>query len=402
MIFKILASSSTFHAVDYSEKKTKQATASLMHFDNFGPLQDGRTEISKSDFVLYLKKWSERNERIRNPQFHATLSCKGKELSHDILKEKALEIMDRLGYAGIPILIYAHKDTDNNHVHIVTSRVGEDGKKVAHQFERKRSNQILNTLMGLQPDQEYKAHIENAISYNFSTQAQFVLLMEKEGYNVKANESSIAFYKHGKKQGNFPISVLQNQIAENKPKENKALKNKIISLVHKYSKAYDSTIVKNSRIEFSSRQIDFRSDLTDMLKVKFGLDFVFFSGKENSSAYGYSIIDHNNKAVFKGSEIMKLDLLSKLSSESEGQSGKQKSMAEEVTVNTRPVEDQGNFVLNHEAYHQRNHELEPAANFIDLLSGSLSVIDEIIKTGNNNETGAKSIPISRKKKNSFF
>ncbi|MFT4092720.1 MAG: relaxase/mobilization nuclease domain-containing protein [Niabella sp.] len=82
-------------------------------------------------------------------QFHAILSCKGKTYSFDQLKSYALEIMDSLGYDKTPIAMYGHSDTDNLHLHIVTTRIGPDGKKIPYHFEGKRANdavaQILNT-----------------------------------------------------------------------------------------------------------------------------------------------------------------------------------------------------------------------------------------------------------------
>lgn len=44
------------------------------------------------------------------------------------------------------------------------------------------------------------------------------------------------------------------------------------------------------------------------------LKFVFFVGKGKDKPYGYAIIDHSHKAVYKGSDVLKLDLLEGLSS----------------------------------------------------------------------------------------
>src|SRR5580693_9432278 len=120
VIFKIMpAAGGNFNAVNYNEKKVMQGTAGLVYFENFGNLQD-RTEISKEEFKKYLQDYSARNTKIRNPVFHATCSCRGKELNYTQLKDMALEIMKNLGYSENPILIYEHHDTKNNHIHIVS------------------------------------------------------------------------------------------------------------------------------------------------------------------------------------------------------------------------------------------------------------------------------------------
>lgn len=150
-IFKIMpAAGGNFNAVNYNEKKVKQGTAGLVYFENFGNLQD-RPQISKEEFKNYLKAYSARNTKIRNPVFHATCSCRGKELTHAQLKDIALEVMQQLGYSQNPILIYEHHDTKNNHIHIVSSRVGINGKKIKDNFEGKRANQYLNAILNREP-----------------------------------------------------------------------------------------------------------------------------------------------------------------------------------------------------------------------------------------------------------
>lgn len=62
MNFKILKPSATFHGVGYSERKQKKGDAALIHFDNFGHLQDGRTSITKKEAEDYLTKYSRRNK----------------------------------------------------------------------------------------------------------------------------------------------------------------------------------------------------------------------------------------------------------------------------------------------------------------------------------------------------
>jgi len=201
LVFKIFAPAGSFHGVDYNEKKQRQGSADLVYFENFGHYQDGRTEISKGEFVQYFEKWSARNSRVKNPQFHAMLSCKEREYTPERLKEVALEIMDKMGYSGIPVLIYAHRDTDNNHVHIVTSRVGVDGKKVNHDFEHKRSHEILNQILQIEPAQVYKKDLKEVMAYRFGSVALMALLMERKGYNVSDKDPLICFYKNGRQQG---------------------------------------------------------------------------------------------------------------------------------------------------------------------------------------------------------
>lgn len=64
------------------------------------------------------------------------------DFTHRYLKE--------MGYdePGQPWLIYAHHDTGNTHLHIITSRVAPDGRKIAHSHERRRSQEVIDRILG--------------------------------------------------------------------------------------------------------------------------------------------------------------------------------------------------------------------------------------------------------------
>ena len=148
MIATILPSTPTFHAVVYNEKKVPEGVATLLEIKNFGSIDTLGYESPK-ELQEYLIKYSEANSRVKNPQFHLAISCKGDEWTHEELREFAHKYLDEMGYGNIqqPMLIYAHYDTDNNHIHIVTSRVAPDGKKICDSKERIRSQKVLEKLL---------------------------------------------------------------------------------------------------------------------------------------------------------------------------------------------------------------------------------------------------------------
>jgi len=396
LVFKIFAPAGSFHGVDYNEKKQRQGSADLVYFENFGHFQDGRTEITKGEFVQYFERWSARNRRVLNPQFHAMLSCKEKAYSHERLKEVALEIMDKMGYSGIPLLIYAHKDTDNNHVHIVTSRVGVDGKKVNHDFEHKRSHEILNKILDIEPAEVYKKDLEEVMCYKYSSVALMGLLMERKGYNVVDKEPSIYFYKNGRQQGFVSKEEIRSRISNEKSIKDI---NQIKAWFYKYSAKYDSRVIAETKTVYTDRKKEFTSRLTEHLKEKFGLEFVFFSGKEKDKPYGYAIIDYNNKAVYKGSDVLKLDLLEALSS-TVGQEVKTEAGEERETVITAEVRGQGEALGPLAAQKAgKERELFPMGNIMEL---SLEGLQGILNTGNSQDSGETSPVVKRKRKRGFM
>lgn len=306
MIFKIFNPAVGFAGVNYNEKKQKEGVAKRAYFENFGYLM-GRKEISQQEFRQFLEQYSSRSKKIKKPQFHAALSCKGKEMEFEQLKDTALEIMKKLGYEGNPILIYEHTDTRNRHVHIVTSRVGVDGKKISDQFEKMRANRILNQIIQNEPSTEYQTSLMDIRNYKVSTPAQVALLMKQRGYQFKKDENCYQFFKHGNKQGSIHLSDINEQVK--KTQVLRTGQNKIRALIYKYKDEYSGQAIIRPQITKTDAPTEFYSPLSDFLRKRFGLEFVYFSAAGKDKPYGYTVIDHKNKQVFKGSEIMKLGLM---------------------------------------------------------------------------------------------
>ena len=70
------------------------------------------------------------------------------------LRKIACEYMERMGYGEQPYIVFKHKNISREHPHIVSMRVDEQGRKLPHDFEARRSMEILRDLerkYGLQP-----------------------------------------------------------------------------------------------------------------------------------------------------------------------------------------------------------------------------------------------------------
>ena len=136
-IVEIQNSNVCLHAVDYNERKVAQGKAELLQMTNFG-FVGAVGKYTPDDLKQYLVEYSSRiNKRIRRPQFHLGISCRGDEYTKEQLVNFAHQYLREMGYAeeGQPLLIYSHHDTANNHIHIVTSRVAPDGHKIDHNHE---------------------------------------------------------------------------------------------------------------------------------------------------------------------------------------------------------------------------------------------------------------------------
>lgn len=147
MIATILPSSANFHAVAYNEKKVAKGVARLLEMSNLGHIGVLSKPTAK-EMQDYMIAYSSRNSRIKKAQFHLAISCKGHEKTEEELLQFAHEYLKEMGYGneGQPLLVYAHTDTDNTHIHIVTSRISPDGKKILSSgVVKSRSDLMDNT-----------------------------------------------------------------------------------------------------------------------------------------------------------------------------------------------------------------------------------------------------------------
>lgn len=295
MIATILKSSATFSAVEYNERKVSKGTAELLEIKNFDLLEK-TGNISMTNLRNYLIKYSSQNENIRNTQFHLAFSCKKDEYSYEELVKIAHQYLDKMGYGdpGQPLLIYAHHDTANNHIHIITSRVAPDGQKISDHNERLRSQAIINNIMGVKPKQEAKSIIQQALTYSFETLGQFQAVLESCGYESYIEEEKINVKKGGVVLDNIPIEEVKKQFSKKSKEE-----------TDKRRKQLKAIILKYQRLSANKKELD------TTLKKKFGVNLVFVGKRD--TPYGYMVIDHKEKNVYKGSDIVQLKELLKFS-----------------------------------------------------------------------------------------
>jgi hypothetical protein len=301
LVFKILKPSATFRGVEYNGRKVEKGQAVLLHRSGFGPVGIIGRSPSWRQLQGHLVTHSSSNRRIRQPQFHAILSCRNHSHTPEQLGRIGLSLMDRLGYGGNPMLLYTHHDTRHNHIHIVTSRVGRDGRKVPDRFEAIRSQRILMELLGRDAGDHFKKAVEKALSYRFSTVAQFMLLMESQGYKGLRRGDGVSFIRHGTVQGAVPLSVLDSRSAA--PRIGASDRGRVRALILRHADQHDRTLQAQTAGKYGG-DMRWQSALTRHLHGRYGLEFVFFTGKGHAKPYGYAIIDHANKVVFKGGDVM--------------------------------------------------------------------------------------------------
>lgn len=294
MIVKILKKSATFKAVNYNTGKVDKNRGELLLAKNFGVLQ-GMENLRPQDYINYFEAVSSRSTRIKYPQFHVAISTKGRSHSKEELADIAKKWMQGMGYGEQPYLLIFHKDTANNHVHLVSTRVGKDGKKISDRYEKLRAYRILNQVMGEDERKVLANHLQKALSYNFSTRAQFMMLLEVQGYALTLKDNRYSISKYGRQLDSIDISKVDDRIASRH--KDSARVGQIRAFIERYRLQYDPSV--------EHTEAGYRSALAKFLHGTFGIQIIFHS-KDGKPPYGYTLIDHAKGAVYKGGEIMSL------------------------------------------------------------------------------------------------
>lgn len=292
MIITILPNSQNFHAVAYNERKVSQGLAELMEVSNFTTLTSAN--YNADNFRDYLDSYSKRNDRIKNAQFHVSISCKGTEFTHQQLLEIAHLYMKEMGYGddGQPVLVYAHHDTPNNHIHVITSRIAPNGRKISKEFEKKHSRQVTQRVMeqytGQKQEPTLNEAIAEALSYRFTSKSQFCAILSSMGYDFKEDDNTptLFIYKGGGELGKLLIpDIMKHALNENKPDDKR--RRQLRAILKKYR-------------DLSAN----KEELAAVMKKKFGISLVYLGQKD--SPFGYVVVDHKNKTVFKGGEFLSI------------------------------------------------------------------------------------------------
>jgi len=305
MIVKFLRAASSFKGVGYSFAKMLLDKGELMEVKNFGALA-GLSNPRAEDYVNYLEAVTDKNKRIVYPQLHVTISTKGRDHSKSELTGIAEKWLEGMGYGSHPYLIIFHKDTQNNHVHLVSTRIGRDGKKVKDSYERIKGYQVLNEVMGLDENLQVQKDKNYALTYNFSSRAQFMMLLELKGYTLNLKDGIFQIFKFGKKLDSLPVEKVDERIADHQ--QNKKRIEQLRAIIEKYRPDFNPELFpETSKLAGGGegKTTGYNSELAGMLQRDFGLQ-IFFHAKDGKQPYGYTVIDHAKKAVYKGGDLMPL------------------------------------------------------------------------------------------------
>lgn len=333
MVAKITIGSGLFGAIKYNADKVNEGKGQLLDTNKIFNDGTGKVDIVQAmhDFERHMPK----QMRTEKPVIHISLNPHPDDrLTDKELTEMAHEYMQRMGYGDQPYIIVKHEDIDRHHLHIVSVRVDEQGKRINSDFTHKRSLAIVqdferryrlhqgnkqevkqqNPLHPVNPDTgDIKKQVGNTVKavfrdYQFQTIGElrallslYNLTVDEVRGNAKGEDYNGLVYSvidaNGNKVGNpFKSSLFGKTIGYEALLRKAAFSKKNI-------KEKNLTEPTRKTLEYALRRTYDKDELVQMLKAK-GIDCVFRYTDEGR-LYGATFIDHRTHCVLNGSRIGK-------------------------------------------------------------------------------------------------
>lgn len=337
MVARISCGKSIKRMVNYNEQKLQQGKAQLIDAVHFGKEVE---ELSFRNKLHRFEMLQERNQNVKTNSVHISLNFDvGEKLEKDKLQEIAAAYMDRIGFIEQPYLVYQHFDAGHPHIHIVTTNVRENGKRIdLHNIGRERSEKARKSIeqeFKLVQAESKKQHLKQELgpinaqrikygqvetkkaisnvlnvvigSYKYTSLHEFNAVLKL--YNVVADrgaEDSRTFQKRGlvyrvlDENGNKIGTPIKASAFYNKPTLNNLEKKFVLNEVRRQEHkrrirvAIDFALIKQSQ------------GMPELIKA-LQKEQISTVVRQNAQGliYGLTYVDHKTRCVFNGSDLGK-------------------------------------------------------------------------------------------------
>ena len=128
MVAKITTGKEIRGLILYNESKVQNRNGALIHGQGFlGSIQ----KLSAKEKLTRFQKRFGLNKRVKTNTLHISLNFSKKDqLDDGLLTFIAKDYMDRIGFGKQPYLVYRHDDTNHPHIHIVSTIIDQNGKRL--------------------------------------------------------------------------------------------------------------------------------------------------------------------------------------------------------------------------------------------------------------------------------
>ena len=332
MIAKIGKGSNMYGAILYNQQKVDKENGAVLLLNKIPDTVDGRYSVAYFNkcFDLYLSANIKTEKTVRHISLNPDPSDK---VSDEQFTEMAQEYMEHMGYGNQPYIVFKHTDIDRTHIHIVSTCVAIDGKKIPDDYDHPRSMAICRDLeikynlhKAIEQEQkqankvfkpvnykngDIKSQIASVVRhlpkyYSFSTMGSYNALLSL--FNITEEEVK------GERNGQPVNGLVYVALDENGNKASNPFKASLfgkdagVAQLQKYfeqSKEKLKTnpvrsVLKNAvelAIQTTNSEREFKKQLVEQ-----GINTVVRKN-DNGRIYGITFIDHESRTVWNGSAL---------------------------------------------------------------------------------------------------
>ncbi|WP_440135660.1 relaxase/mobilization nuclease domain-containing protein [Chitinophaga sancti] len=322
-------------AVEYNEEKVALGDAKLFYAHLY---PKDACELSFKEKLFRLEHLAELAQRADNVCEHISIGFHPSEnISKELLQQLAVEYMEEIGFGTQPFLLYQHLDTAIQHIHIVTTKIKEDGKAIDTSFigvkksipateqlevkyglvkakEQKSSESIAIKAADIEAIEYGKKPTKKEISrvvrsvislYEFGSLSEFNSILRQFNVVADPGEDSSRLRKNS---GLIYRVINENGEVVGKPiKSSSIYSSPTLKTLQKWFNNKRGLAQHKERLfriidEVLNRGVDEKRFLMDLKEN--GIYAQIYKNKEGR-AYGISFVDNATLSVFKGSDIDK-------------------------------------------------------------------------------------------------
>jgi hypothetical protein len=332
MIAKIGKGSNIYGAILYNQQKVEKENGAVLLLNKIPDTVDGRysTQYFNKCFEPYLSANIKTEKTVRHISLNPDPADR---VSDEQFTNMAEEYMERMGYGNQPYIIFKHTDIDRTHIHIVSTCVGIDGKKIPDDYDHPRSMAICRDLetkynLNKATEQEQKqvnkvfkpvnhknGDIKSQIAsvvrhlpkyYSYSTMGSYNALLSL--FNITAEEVK------GERNGQTVNGLVYVALDENGNKASNPFKASLFGKdagVAQLQKHFEQSkekmktnparsLLKNTielAIHTTNSETEFKKQLVEQ-----GINTVV-RRNESKRIYGITFIDHESRSIWNGSQL---------------------------------------------------------------------------------------------------
>lgn len=332
MVADIHIGNNLYGALSYNQEKIDAGLGKILEANRIFVPADG--QFSVGDCMRDFERAMPEQTTTTRGIIHISLNPHPEDkISDDQLADIGREYMERLGFGGQPYMIFKHEDIDRQHLHIVSTRVRNDGTLISDKNNYEKSKKITDSLekkYGLHPKYkkqgeawqlspvdasrgDLKKQVANAIKplatmYQFQSLGEFRALLSLYNIGVEKVE--------GDNQGHQYRGLVYSALDMEGNRVGKPLKSSLFGKsygiealeqtmknsgenIKAGGQATKTKALVSASLNASRNGGEFRANLREK-----GIDLMLRYGN-GGRLFGATFIDHNSRTVLNGSALGK-------------------------------------------------------------------------------------------------